>query len=111
MFRFSGLPSNCELEMVPAKTPRRDDSDIGIVLQTESHGRLEGTFKPSNNLLEIIKALCPEEADLESNPVIIYTRRDVQGVDLESTTLKSLGLTSGRGMLRLVHKKPEELKT
>lgn len=111
MFRFSGLPSNCELEMVAAKTPRRDDNDIGIVLQTESHGRLEATFKPINNLLEIIRQLCPEEADLDTNPVIIYTRRDVHGSELESTTLKSLGLTSGRGMLRLVHKNAEELKT
>lgn len=114
IFRFSGLPANCELEMVPTRNgPRKDidQNDVGIVLQTEARGRLEGTFKPGNTLLEIITQLCPEEADLSSNPVIIYMRSDVQGTQLAEVTLKSLGLTSGKGLLRLIHKSAEELKT
>lgn len=113
MFRFSGLPTNCELEMIPLAKPRKDvdNNEITIVLQTEERGRLEGTFKPVTTLLDIVKQLCPEEAAIESNPVIIYMRTDVQGEQLASTTLKTLGLTSGRGLLRLIHKSAEQLKT
>lgn len=49
----------------------------------------------------MIKKLCPAEADLDSHPVIIYMRREVSGLKaLEGTTLRSLGLTGGRAMLR-----------
>lgn len=113
MFRFSGLPTNCELEMVPAKEARKDVSDnvCTIVLKTEEDGRVEGDFKAGTTLMEIIKSLAPEESDLSTNPVIIYMRTDVQGEKLETTTLKTLGLTSGRGLLRLIHKNAEQLKT
>lgn len=113
MFRFSGLPSNCDLEMVVAKVIRKDieDNAVVIVVQTETQGRLEGTFKPGSTLMEIILKLCPEESSAETNPVIIYMRTDVQAEKLATTTLKSLGLTSGRGLLRLIHKSAEELKT
>lgn len=99
--------------MIQAKEPRKDmdNNDITIVLQTEQRGRLEGTFKPVTTLASIIEELCPEEADLASNPVIIYMRTDVQGTNLATTTLKTLGLTSGRGLLRLIHKSAEQLKT
>lgn len=113
MFRFSGLPTNCELEMVLAKEPRKDidQNDVSIVLQTEEKGRLDGIFKPSTTLLDIVKELSPDEADLSSNPVIIYMRTDVQGESLATTSLKTLGLTSGRGLLRLIHKSAQQLKT
>jgi hypothetical protein len=55
----------------------------------------------SDSLWDVIKELCPEEADPNSNPVIIYMRREVSGMKaLEETTLRSLGLTGGRAMLR-----------
>lgn len=72
---------------------------------------MEGTFKPATTLLDIITQLSPEEVDLETNPVIIYMRTDVQGANLSTTTLKTLGLTTGRGLLRLIHKSAEQLKT
>lgn len=113
MFRFSGLPTNCDLEMIPLERPRKDidDNDITIVLQTDERGRLEGSFKPGTTLLEIVNALSPEESDMATNPVVIYMRTDVQGENLATTTLKTLGLTSGRGLLRLIHKSAEQLKT
>lgn len=113
MFRFSGLPTNCDLEMIPLEKPRKDvdENEITIVLQTMGNGRLEGTFTPLTTLLDIVKSLSPEESDLASNPVIIYMRTDVQGKQLATTTLKTLGLTSGRGLLRLIHKSAAELKT
>jgi len=55
----------------------------------------------SDSLWGVIKKLCPDEADPNSNPVIIYMRSEVSGVKaLEETTLRSLGLIGGRAMLR-----------
>jgi hypothetical protein len=59
------------------------------------------TYALSESLWNVIKKLCPGEADPNSHPVIIYMRREVSGVKaLEGTTLHSLGLTGGRAMLR-----------
>jgi hypothetical protein len=49
----------------------------------------------------VITKLSPGEADPNSHPVIIYMRREVSGMEaLQGTTLRSLGLTGGRAMLR-----------
>jgi hypothetical protein len=54
-----------------------------------------------DSLWDVIKKLRPEEADPNSNPVIIYMRKEVSGMKaLEETTLRILGLTGGRAMLR-----------
>ncbi|XP_062540802.1 tether containing UBX domain for GLUT4 [Armigeres subalbatus] len=110
MFRFSGLPNNALLEMVPA-TKVRTEQDIILVLQLEDGTRLNGTFKSSANLLDVLETLCKEKANAESNPVMIYMRREVLWDSLDRTTLKSLGLTGGRAIIRLLQRKPEELKT
>lgn len=110
MFRFSGLPNNVLLEMVPA-TKVRTEADILLVLQLEDGTRLDGTFKPSTTLLAVLETLCKEKAKAESNPVMIYMRREVLWDSLDKTTLKSLGLTGGRAIIRLLQRKPEELKT
>lgn len=109
MFRFSGLPNNALLEMVEA-TKSRTEADIFLALQLEDGSRLTGTFKTSNFLIDVLKALIPEKSTPESNSVIIYMRKEVYGENLESTSLRSLGLTGGRAIFRLIHKKPEELK-
>ena len=55
----------------------------------------------SDTLWNVIETLSPNEADPESNPVIIYMRREICGVEaLKNTTLRNLGLTGGRAMLR-----------
>lgn len=110
MFRFSGLPNNALLEMVPV-TKVRTDADIILVVQLEDGTRLDGTFKPSASLLDVLKTVCNEKANAEANPVMIYMRREVWWDSLDKTTLKSLGLTGGRAIIRLLQRKPEELKT
>ncbi|PNF41431.1 hypothetical protein B7P43_G13793 [Cryptotermes secundus] len=88
----------------------REETAVVVGLQLESGDRLLGDFLPTESLWNVIKKLCPSEADLDSHPVIIYMRREVSGVKaLEGTTLRSLGLTGGRAMLRFVHRTPEEL--
>ncbi|XP_055544076.1 tether containing UBX domain for GLUT4 [Wyeomyia smithii] len=110
MFRFSGLPNNALLEMAPTSKVRTE-SDVTLVVQTEDGSRLEGTFKPSASLLDVLKQLCNDKADAGANPVMIYMRKEVLWESMESTTLKSLGLTGGRAIIRLLQRKPEELKT
>nr|XP_019553225.2 tether containing UBX domain for GLUT4-like [Aedes albopictus] len=110
MFRFSGLPNNALLEMAPA-TKTRTEEDIMLVMQLEDGTRLDGTFKPSTSLLHVLETLCRDKANADSNPVMIYMRREVLWDSLDKTTLKNLGLTGGRAIIRLLQRKPEELKT
>ncbi|CAH0547416.1 unnamed protein product [Brassicogethes aeneus] len=108
-FRFSGLPNNASLELCEIVKIRKE-SDITLALNLENGTRLMGNFNPNETLSNILKQLCPENATPDKNPVVIYTRREIYGGDLEKTTLKSLGLTGGRAMIRLMNKAPEELK-
>jgi tether containing UBX domain for GLUT4 len=105
-FRFSGLPNNAQLEMVQAQVARKTEPAL-IGLNLESGERVTGTFSPGQTLQEVIDALVPEKL---ANPVVIYMRKEVFGEELGSTTLKMCGITSGRAMMRLVDRKPEELK-
>nr|CAD7458861.1 unnamed protein product [Timema tahoe] len=107
--RFSGLPNNAQLEMITSKKIRQE-SAITLGLQLESGSRPMGDFLPSDSLWKVITKLCPEEANPDSNPVVIYMRREVAGKEeLENTTLRHLGLMGGRAMLRFVHRTAEEL--
>ena len=108
MYRYAGIANNALLEMEDAKVPRVAE-DVVIMIQLESGDRHQGTFKASATLLEIIQNLAPEFANNE-NTVIIYMRREVFGESLATTTLRNLGLSGGRAILRLVQKKPESLK-
>ncbi|KAI4471109.1 tether containing ubx domain for glut4 [Holotrichia oblita] len=109
--RFSGLPNNAQLELCTS-TRTRIESEVTIGIHLESGNRLLGTFQPSNTIYEILSKLTPDELEPSKNSVIIYMRQEIYGLEaFKSTDLKSLGLTSGRAILRLIHKSPEELKT
>lgn len=97
------MPNNAQLELVEAQKSRLD-AEVILGVQLEDGRRLLGNFTPSNTLWEVISNLCPTEAELQKNPVVIYMRQEVYGSNLQETTLKKLGLTGGRAMLRLVHR-------
>ncbi|KAJ8876999.1 hypothetical protein PR048_021451 [Dryococelus australis] len=101
--QFSGLPNNALLEMVPIRRVRVESS-VTLGLQLESGNRLTGTFLPSDTLWTVVMKLCPEEEDKSAkgdNPVVIYMRQEISGVEgLKGVTLRHLGLTGGRAMLR-----------
>lgn len=109
MFRYSGLPNNCTLEMVETDA-KRTATDIEICVQFEDGARKTGNFKSSTFLHEIINQLCPEKSQPDQNPLIIYMRKEVYGEDLAKTNLKSLGLQGGKALMRFLNKNPEELK-
>jgi tether containing UBX domain for GLUT4 len=110
MFRFAGLPNNSNLEMVEVEN-KRVEGDLVICLQLEDGSRLNGNFPPSANLREIITKLCPEKSSPDQKPVVVYMRSELHSEALDTTTLKSLGLSSGgRALLRLINTDPEALK-
>lgn len=112
MFRFSGLPNNCLLEMYETDK-KRVAMPVDICVQTEDGTRKQAQFVPDDNLWHVVKQLQGEtELQKFASPVILYMRQEILGAEqLEKTTLKSLGIMEGRALLRLLDKQPEELKT
>ncbi|XP_056649171.1 tether containing UBX domain for GLUT4 [Diorhabda sublineata] len=108
-FRFSGLPNNAQLELVAA-TKTRLQSEVMLAVSLENGNRLTGNFSPNDNLFNILSKIYPECLEQGKSPVVIYTRREIYGQELAIVTLKSLGLTGGRAMIRVINKNPEELK-
>lgn len=80
------------------------------MIQFEDGSRKSDSFQPDITLIDVLKKLCPEKCS-EEDLVVIYMRTDIHGSDLTTTTLKSLGLTGGRAMFRLVQRKVDSLKT
>lgn len=111
MFRFTGLPNNAQLEMCEA-VRKRIDEDVTLMLQLENGNRIPGQFKPDQTISEILRTCCPPGV-VHSGPnvVCVYMRTEIHGDSLSTTTLRSLGLTGGRAIMRLMHKDPESLKT
>lgn len=109
MFRFTGLPNNAQLEMVKV-LKQRQESEVVLMIQFEDGSRKSDSFQPEITLMDVLRKLCPEKCS-EEDLVMIYMRTDIHGSALETTTLKSLGLTGGRAMFRLVQRKADTLKT
>lgn len=89
---------------------QRQESAVVLMIQFEDGSRKSDSFQPEITLMDILKKLCPEKST-EDDLVLIYMRTDIHGNDLGTTTLKSLGLTGGRAMFRLVQRKADSLKT
>ncbi|XP_014469701.1 PREDICTED: tether containing UBX domain for GLUT4 [Dinoponera quadriceps] len=108
-FRFTGLPNNAQLEMV-ACTKVRSMSNVTIGIQPEDGERVTREFSPNTTLAQALTDIYPD-SDLE-RVVLIYMHNEVCGREaLEKTTLRSLGLNSGRAILRLMYRDPKQLKT
>lgn len=102
--RFSGLPNNAQLELITS-TRTRLETEVTIGIHLENGSRLLGTFQPNNTIYEVLSKLTPDELEPSRNSVIVYMRQEIYGITaFKSTDLKSLGLTTGRAMLRLIHK-------
>lgn len=101
--RFSGLPNNALVEMIPI-SKLRSEGELILGVHLESGERVTGSFKPQDKLMDVIKSLCPNAIKLEEHPVVIYMRREVYGAELHEISLRDLGLTNGRAMVRLIHR-------
>lgn len=105
--RFAGLPNNCLLELIEAETARTEKS-VTVGVQLEDGKRVMDDFNTSATIEQVLKRLCPSE--INENTVVIYMRNEIYGEELNVKNLKDLGITSGRAMLRLMHRNPKELK-
>lgn len=123
-FRLSGIPNNGQLELKKLENGPRTFQDVTIALQLEDGSRLtQQAFKPdSTSLLNVIEfydqldnekkfsqvfneSLCYAN---ETFPVISYLNEQIVGCkQLKHTTLKDLGLTSGRSIIRFHFKSIE----
>ncbi|KAL5277807.1 ASPSCR1 family protein [Megaselia abdita] len=110
MFRFSGLPNNCTLEMFELES-KRTLQNVELCVQLETGERFQETVPPSIVLIDALKKLCPQQLSSMKNPVIVYMRTEFYGRDLEDKTLKDIGINQGRSLFRLLDKNPEDLKT
>lgn len=107
-YRFAGLPNNALLEMVEAEK-KRQDSEVELVVQLGDGTRLTGQFGPSETLLQVIEKLCPNEKT-GNDLFAIYMRTEVPSDKMGETSLKDLGLLSGRAIIRLIHRDPNAAK-
>ncbi|EFA01451.2 tether containing UBX domain for GLUT4 [Tribolium castaneum] len=107
-FRFSGLPNNAQLELATA-TKARTDSEVILAINSESGDRVMGNFQPDDTLWSVLTKLCPSIKP-DDNPVLVYMRNEIYGDNLQKATLRSLGLRGGRAMMRLMYRRPDELK-
>ncbi|KAH8355944.1 hypothetical protein KR200_003723 [Drosophila serrata] len=109
-FRFSGLPNNCVLEMEPTEK-RRVLSSVVVCVQLSDGAREQGDFSPNDTVWQVVQKLCESQILGYESPIIVYMRSEVIGQEqMRQTTLKSLGILEGRAMMRLIDKKPEELR-
>ncbi|XP_076449848.1 tether containing UBX domain for GLUT4-like [Babylonia areolata] len=123
-FRFSNLANNAKLELVKSASPRsQSQGEVTIALQLESGERLQHTFQPSVSLWQILqhwekqdpkhkgKLMCVDGSQSPPiHPVCIYMREEVIGeTALQDMTLKKLALTSGKAIIRLVHRPVDDL--
>ncbi|XP_074870552.1 tether containing UBX domain for GLUT4 [Carettochelys insculpta] len=110
-WRFAKLPNNAKLEVVPISRIRAGtESKVEIALQLDNGSRLQDTFHPGQTLWELLNYFTQTreyvERHCEFSPVCIYMRDEIAGKDaLERMTLKSLGLTGGNAIIRVVMKK------
>ncbi|NXA56151.1 ASPC1 protein, partial [Nothocercus julius] len=110
-WRFAKLPNNAKLEMVPVSHNRGGTgSMVRVALHLDDGSRLQDSFLCQQTLWEIFNHFAKTrefmEQQSEFSPVCIYMRDEITGEDaLRKTTLKSLGLTGGSAIIRVVLKK------
>ncbi|NWS73199.1 ASPC1 protein, partial [Crotophaga sulcirostris] len=109
-WRFARLPNNAKLEMVPVSSNAGIGNTVRIALQLADGSRLQDTFRCQQTLWELLNHFAKIRELMEQcgeiSPVCIYMRDEVSGKDaLEKKTLKSLGLTGGSAIIRVVMKK------
>ncbi|CAL1540508.1 unnamed protein product [Lymnaea stagnalis] len=119
--RFSSIPNNAKLELSKAASARIEQ-DVTIALQLDSGQRLQDSFKPCASLWDILLHFESKDSEYEGvlsrvdtshvpflHPVCIFMREEVVIGEkaLQAMTLKKLGLTSGKAIIRLLHRPVE----
>ena len=94
----------------------RSSAIVVLCIQSESGKRWQEEMSDGTTLWEAIERSgfikeVPERAENNAVPVIVYMAKEIIGKEsLKETTLRRLGLTSGRALARLLFRNPEVLK-
>lgn len=102
-FRFANLSNNTCLELKRLLAPRTQ-TNVSVAVQSESGQRTTGLFMPNTSLYQVIAETSGLPAAKKGQQVVcLFTRKEIVGEEnLKTTTLKSLGLTSGSVVLRIL---------
>lgn len=103
MAKYLSLPNNAHLEMLKRLKPRQT-SPVLVLLQVEDGRRLQHEFPPSTSLYSVLDHFDEGSNNcLRDNSICVYTRQEYKGLNqLKTTTLKSMGLISGKAVIRLL---------
>ena len=107
--------STLELEEMDDATTR-SSAVVILCLQSESGKRWQEEMSDGTTLWQAIERSgfmkeVPDRSENNAVPVIVYMAKEVIGEEsLKKTTLRRLGLTSGRALARLLFRNPEALK-
>ncbi|XP_065826242.1 tether containing UBX domain for GLUT4-like isoform X2 [Oscarella lobularis] len=108
--RYANLTNNAKLELVKSSEGPRAEAPTSIALQLESGERLQHDFLPNSSLWDVLthwdkqkdgKLILGQEG---RRPICVYMRQEIGYKALRSTTLRSLGLTGGRAVIRLLYR-------
>ena len=94
----------------------RSSAVVILCLQSESGKRWQEEMSDGTTLWEAIERSgfmkeVPDKSENNAVPVIVYMAKEVIGEEsLKKTTLRRLGLSSGRALARLLFRNPEALK-
>jgi len=112
--RFCGAPNNSLLEMVELGDEMTNDMDgnVTVCLQIPSGERLIDEFPSTSTLDQVVSKWREKlgECGEGEEPVVVYMRTETVGSQLSNVSLRTLGLTSGKGLFRFFYKRPEVLK-
>ena len=94
----------------------KSGSVVLLCIQSESGKRWQEEMSDATTLWEAIERSgfmkdVPDQDENNAVPVIVFMAKEIIGEEsLRQTTLRSLGLTSGRALVRLIIRNPEVLK-
>ena len=103
-------------ELSEEEREAQSQQDVSVCLQLPDGQRLMENFPSSTNLKSIMDKFQSQLGDPgeDEEPVMVYgaLRKEMVGIkELESNSLRTLGLIQGRGLFRFFYKKPEELRS
>lgn len=114
--RHANLANRSTLDLEEVDDATRSSAVVILCLQSESGKRWQEELSDGSTLWEAIERSgfmkeIPERAEINVVPVIVYMAKEVIGEEsLKKTTLRRLGLSSGRALARLLFRNPDVLK-
>lgn len=109
--RFANIANNAQVEL-RANIGGRRETKVTIAVTLESGDRKMAEFDSMTTLWDVIKGTVGQVPVEKGHSVVcVYMRKEVIGEsELKSTTLRSLGLTSGRAAVRVFVREGDVLK-